>query len=160
MKKLFMSTVCALCAALALAGDWFPVKITVAANATSGSEDIVLAQQFGAKCLPVDRFTATVTSGTGTGTVSLVSVDHDIETVIATSGPLNTTTLYDNAPKRVFTTSSVVGYAVVTGNVVVTGSSVNVTTNLENYILRSVRVKVAQNATNAVTVYNAAIITK
>lgn len=70
MKKLFMSTVCALCAALALAGDWFPVKITVAANATSGSEDVVLAQQFGAKCLPVDRFTATVTSGKFMGTMS------------------------------------------------------------------------------------------
>jgi hypothetical protein len=140
MKKLFTMTACALCAALTLAGDWFPVKISVPANTITSSVDVVLAPTFGEKCQSVDHFTAAVVSGTGTGTVAFISVDHDIETAIATSSHLTSGTLYSNLPRQVAVAGAV--------------------TNVQEYLVRMMRVKVIQPATNVVTVYNAAIFTK
>lgn len=162
MKKMTAILACVLCAAVVVAGDWFSGRVTLAAGATNGvSADVNIVKMFGGGgCAALDRFTAAITSGTGTGVVYLVSVDQGIETAIANSGTLNTTTLYDVQPKRSFTTTETVGYAVVTGNVVVTGSSVNTVTNKENYFLRSVRVKVIQPAASTATVYDFSLFAK
>lgn len=160
MKKMFAVLACVMFAGLSIAGEWFPLKITVPANATNASDDVELVQTFGDKCYTVDRFTATVLTGSGTGTVSFVALDHGIESAIATSGNLSTTTLYSETPKRTFVTTEVQGYAVVTGNVVVTGSYVNTVTNKENYLLRTVRVKINQPAASSATVYGVSIYAK
>ena len=160
MKKLFALLTCAMCVGITFAGDWIPVKIVVPASSTNVYTDVELSQTFGDKCLSIDHFTATVVSGSGTGTVSFASVDHGIETAIVTSGNLNTTTLYSNYPARSSVTEAVVGYAVVTGDVVVTGTYLNTTTNKQDYLLRTIRVRVNQPAASGSTVYNAAIFTK
>lgn len=142
MKKLFMSTVCALCAALALAGDWFPVKISVPANTITSSVDVVLSPTFGEKCQSVDHVTAALTSGVSTGTVYFASVDHGIETAIVNSGALTLNSLYAGYPLKEV-------------------SSGSVTNNVVPYMLRTVRIRVIQaNASTPATVYNAAIFTK
>lgn len=140
MKKLFTLSACALFAGVLVAGDWFPVKVSVPANTITASVDVVLAPAFGEKCQFVDHFTAAVSSGTGTGTVSFISLDHGIESSLVTSGKLTSGTLYSNPPRQAIVTSGV--------------------TNIQEYLVREVRVKVIQPATNVVTVYNAAIFTK
>ena len=160
MKK-FMLFAAALTVATALmAGDWYSGTVKLAAGATNGTADVVMAKQFGATAASLDRFTAAITDGAGTGAVYLVSLDHGLETAIANSGNLNSTTLYDVQPKRQFTSGIVQNYAVVTGNVVVTGSYINTVTNKENYMLRSVRVKVLQAAAADETTYTFGIFAK
>lgn len=155
MEKLMSVLACALYAAFGLAGDFFPGKVTLAAGATNGQEDVVLVKQFGDGATALDRFTATVTSGSGTGIVYLVSVDHGIETALANSTALSTTTLYDAQPKRAFVTTETVPYVIaITGGVTQAGANLSVCTNRENYMLRAVRVKVVQPAASDATVYS------
>ena len=56
MKKLFTLFAVALCAGLVVAGDYFPVKITVPAAGTTTTADIDLSQVFGEKAMFVFYF--------------------------------------------------------------------------------------------------------
>lgn len=164
MKKLSVFVIaCALCAGFAIAGDYFPVKITVPAAGTTTTADIDLSTVFGDKAMFVERVTATCTSGNGTGVVTFASIDHAVATTIATSTSLSTGLLYAGYPARTVTSTETVLTPLVTTNGVLAGISTNVNTVSASvpYILKTVRVSVAQSsAVTGSTVYNAVIYVK
>lgn len=162
MKKLFtLITACVLCAGIVSAGDYFPVKLTVAAAGTTATADIDLSTVFGAKAMDVERVTATCTSGNGTGVVTFASIDHGVATTISTSTSLTSGTLYVGYPARTVTTPVIVQTGLLTTNdtAVLVTSTNTVSTSLP-YLLKTVRVSVAQGAVAGSTVYNAVIFVK
>ena len=163
MKKLFTLVAVALCAGFIMAGDYFPVKLTVAAAGTTATADIDLSQTFGEKALFVERVTATQTSGNGTGVVTFASIDHAVATTLVASGSLVTGGLYVGYPARTVTSTETVLTPLVTTNGVVTGISttVNTVSTSVPILLKTVRVSVAQSsAVSGATVYNAVIFVK
>ena len=162
MKKLFTLFAVALCAGLVVAGDYFPVKITVPAAGTTTTADIDLSQVFGEKAMFVERVTATCTSGNGTGTVTFASIDHGVATTIATSTAVKTGDLYVGYPARTVSTSDVVQTLLSTNGVATGyGTTTNTVTTSVPYLLKTVRVSVAQSsAVTGSTVYNAVIFVK
>lgn len=161
MKKLFVLMFCALCAASVTAGDYFPVKLTVAAAGTTATADIDLTQAFGEKAMFVERVTATCTSGNGTGTVVFASVDHGVATTLATSGSLVSGDLYVGYPARTVSDSTIVRAVVLdTNDAPVLVTSTNTVSTTAPYLLKTVRVSVSQLANPAATVYNAVIFVK
>lgn len=163
MKKLFTLVIaCALCAGFSFAGDYFPVKLTVAAAGTTASADIDLSQAFGDKAMFVDRVTAVCTSGNGTGTVTFASIDHSVATTLSTSTALSTAVggVYIGYPARTVSNSTVLQNIVVTNDVPLLVASTNTVSVSEPYLLKTVRVSVSQLANPAATVYNAVIFVK
>jgi hypothetical protein len=161
MKQLFALIItCVLCAGFVVAGDYFPVKLTVAASGTTASADVDLSQTFGDKALFVERVSATVTSGNGTGVVTFASVDHGVATTVSTSGSLVSGDLYVGYPARTVTTSTVVQNAVVTNDVPIIVTTTNTVSASQPYLLKTVRVSVTQAAVSGSTVYNAVIYVK
>jgi len=160
MKKLFTLMTCALCAGFIMAGDYFPVTITVPAAGTTTTADIDLKQVFGDKALTVERVTATCTSGNGTGVVTFAAIDHGVATTISTSTSLVTGSLYTGYPVRTETTSQTILTPLSDTNGALTAISTNVNTiaTSKPYLLKTVRVSVAQSsAVSGSTVYNAVI---
>jgi hypothetical protein len=160
MKKLFtLMTACALCAGIVAAGDYFPVRLTVAAAGTTATADIDLKQVFGEKALFVERVTAAGISGNGTGVVTFASVDHAVATTLVTSGSLVTGSLYAGYPARTVSTSNTVLTPLSDTNGALTAISTNVNTVATSmpYLLKTVRVSVAQSANPVATVYDAVI---
>jgi hypothetical protein len=159
MKKLFTAIACALCAGFVLAGDYFPVKLTVAASGTTATADIDMSTTFGAKAMFVERVTATCTSGNGTGVVTFAAIDHAVATTIATSTSLVTGSLYAGYPSRTVTTSTITDTPVVstTNYTVSVVTTTNTVAASMPYLLKTVRVSVAQLAVAGATVYNAVI---
>lgn len=163
MKKFMGILAGALCAAFVMAGDYFPGKIVIPAGTTNDSEDIVLVKStFGSgKCSLVDRVTCAITDGSGTGLVSFVSLDHGFETALAaTAVNMSTSALFENYPRRSYITTENVGYSVVTGNVIVSGTTINVTTNKDLYSVQTIRVKINQPAAADDTEYSFGVFTK
>lgn len=164
MKKLMSILAAAMCAGTAvLAADYFPGTVTVEAGDTSAYTDLSLTKAIGGGgAAAIDRVVVGNTSGTGTGRVSFVSYDFGVETILADSTSTNVVpgSIFDNAPKRSVPITSSVGYAVVTGNVVVTGSTITTTTNKEPYTVRFLRVKVVQPASASDNVYSFGVFTK
>lgn len=162
MNKLFTFIACALCAGFVMAGDYFPVKITVPAAGTTTTADIDLSQSFGDKALFVERVTATCTSGNGTGVVTFAAIDHAVATTIATSTSLTSGLLYTGYPARTVTTTDLVQVPLSTNGVFTAMvTATNSVTASVPYLLKTVRVSVAQSsAVSGSTVYNAVIFVK
>lgn len=161
MNKLFTFIACALCAGFVIAGDYFPVKITVPAAGTTTTADIDLSTAFGDKAMFVERVTATQTSGNGTGVVTFASIDHGVATTLATSGSLVTGSLYAGYPVRSETSSTILQNIVVTNDVPLLVASTNTVAVNKPYLLKTVRVSVAQSSAVAgSTVYNMVIFVK
>jgi hypothetical protein len=162
MKKLFTLFACALCTGFIMAEDYFPVKLTVAAGGTTATADVELTTTFGTKCMFVERVTAAGISGNGTGVVTFASVDHAIATTLVTSGSLVTGSLYAGYPARTVSTSNTVLTPLSNTNGALTAISTNVNTVATSmpYLLKTVRVSVAQSAVAGATVYNAVIFVK
>lgn len=162
MKKLFTLMTCALCAGFIMAEDYFPVKLTVAAGGTSATANVDLSTAFGTKCMYVERVTASGISGNGTGIVTFAAIDHAVATTIATSTSLVTGSLYTGYPVRTETSSQTVLTPLSDTNGALTAISTNVNTiaTSKPYLLKTVRVSVAQAANPVATVYNAVIFVK
>ena len=162
MNKLFTFIVaCALCAGITMAADYFPVKITVPAAGTTTTSDIDLSKVFKDKAMFIERVTATCTSGNGTGTVTFASIDHGVATTIDTSTSVKSGDLYVGYPVRTETTPVVLQNIVVTNDVPLLVASTNTVSTAKPYLLKTVRVSVAQSsAVSGSTVYEAVIFVK
>jgi len=162
MKKLFTLIACAMCTGYIVAGDYFPVKLTVAAAGTTATTDIDLSTTFGEKAMFVERVTASVISGGGTGVVTFASVDHAVATTLTASGSIKSGDLYAGYPARTVSTSNTVltPLSDTNGALTVISTNVNTVTTSMPYLLKTVRVSVAQAANPVATVYNAVIYVK
>jgi hypothetical protein len=163
-------------------------QITVAAGATSASKTFLIGDASGPiQVRDLDSFTIVNTSGTGTGTVTLLTVDFGVETSIFNAGahiPAYSTVSY---PRRTATEASqefwaptntpvpyvTAGYSVTTGNVAVVQSTVTnyymqtsaikLSGVLSKYVphtARWVKVNIAQPASATDNVYSFTIIAK
>jgi hypothetical protein len=162
MKKLLVLIACALCAGQIMAGDYFPVKLTVAAAGTTATADIDLSTTFGDKAMFVERVTAACISGGGTGVVTFASIDHGIATTVATSDSVSlaAANAYSGYPARTVSDSVLVRNIVVTNDVPILVLSTNTVATSQQYLLKTVRVTVTQLANPVATVYNAVIFVK
>jgi len=160
MNKLFALIACVLFAGSIMAGDYFPVKIVVPDSITTGSANIDLSQTFGEKAMFVERVTATVTSGNGTGVVTFAAIDHGVATTLSTSGSLVAGDLYTAYPTRSTSATTVIQNVVVTNNLPIVVLSTNTVSGTQPYLLKTVRVSVSQGAVSGSTVYNAVIFVK
>lgn len=130
--------------------------ITVAAGVTNVAVDnIVLADNNGPVAFrELDEFIVKNVSGTGTGTVTLLSVDIGVETQIMNAGshvPGYSTISY---PRRTAEVQSAAGW-VVTGNVAVAKSTV--ISDYVKYGVRKLKINIAQPASATPNVYRYSI---
>jgi hypothetical protein len=163
-------------------------QITVAAGATSASKTFLIGDASGPiQVRDLDSFTVVNTSGTGTGTVTLLTVDFGVETSIFNAGahvPAYSTVSY---PRRTATEASqefwattnrpvayvTAGFSVTTGNVAVVQSTVTnyymqasaikldgVLSKYVPHTARSLKVNIAQPASATDNVYSFTIIAK
>ncbi len=130
--------------------------ITVAAGITNLTTDAVSIHDPGGPVMyrEVEEFLVINASGTGTGTVYLISSEIGIDTTIASAGAHVPGASSVNYPLRAFTEQSMAGW-VVTGNVAVAKSTV--VTGYENYKARTLKVKITQPASATANTYRWAV---
>ena len=95
MKKLMSVLACALCAAFVLAGDYFPLSITVPAGTTAVTNTIDLAK-IGAGELDQISF---VTTGSNTGGVSFAEMSLGYPNAIDALLVTSTNSVYNRRPR-------------------------------------------------------------
>lgn len=165
MKMLLGALLIGACAAPVLkAGEWYGGTITVPAGSTNVSSVVELFRKFGPGVSAIDKVEVYRSSGSGTGTVSFVTYDLDVDgVVVATSTALSTPSLYTTNPRAVLTVPYVQTTVqnVQTGAwyVAVTTVNTNIAAQIAQYQARKVKVNVAQPAAAADTVYQWAILT-
>jgi len=130
--------------------------ITVAAGVTNVVKDDITLYDTSGPCAfrELEEFIVKNVSGTGTGTVTLLSVNIGVETQIMNAGshiPGYSTISY---PRRTAEVQSWAGW-VVTGNVAVAKSTV--VTNYEKYGVRKLKINIAQPASATANVYRYSI---
>lgn len=162
MKKLAVSLACALCAAMVLAGDFYPFKITVAAGGTSGTRELNLYKVGGGYTLSeVDKIAYGTTDGIVTGVVSVVPFDFGLQgTALVSADLAATNTLYTVYPTRTVVTPGWVGYATSTGAVLLVGTTSTALSNAVPYYVRRVKVTLTQPASAVPTVFEGGVYVK
>ena len=136
MKKLMSVLACALCAAFVLAGDYFPLSITVPAGTTAVTNTIDMAKIGAAK---IDTI-AFVTTGANTGGVQFAEMSLGYPNVLDSTLVTSTNTVYNRRPSW----------------------SENILANMTNqlYTARKVRVIVSQQSNGAAQKWDFGVFTE